>query len=66
MIMENTMAVGQAIRLLGITVELLQRWEREGRLLPAARTGSNWRRNTENQLHTVLESDHAAGTPDQA
>jgi DNA-binding transcriptional MerR regulator len=35
--MENTMGTGQAAKLLGITVKTLQRWEREGRLVPAAR-----------------------------
>jgi putative resolvase len=82
--MENTMGVGQAARLLGITVKSLQRWEREGRLVSAARTGSNRRRNLvtivhcfssrrlvglrnyRRQLQAALESDHAAGAPDQA
>lgn len=65
-IMESTMAVGQTVRLLGITVESVQRWEREGQLVRAAHTDSNRRRNTENQLHTALESGHAPGTPHQA
>jgi len=38
------MTTGQAARLLGITVKTLQRWEREGRLVPATRTASNRRR----------------------
>jgi len=37
------MAIGQAARLLGITVESLQRWERAGRLVFAARKASNRR-----------------------
>ena len=65
-IMKNIMPVGQAARLLGSTVGSLQHWEREGRLVAAARTASNRRRNTENQLHTGLESSHAAGASDQA
>jgi putative resolvase len=52
--MEKTMGTGEAARLLGITVKTLQRWEREGRLVPAARTASNRRRYTESQLRTFL------------
>lgn len=48
------MSTGQAARLLGITVKTLQRWEREGRLVPATRTASNRRRYTESQLRTFL------------
>jgi predicted site-specific integrase-resolvase len=52
--MEETMGTGQAASLLGTTVKTLQRWEREGRLVPAARTASNRRRCTESQLRTFL------------
>lgn len=48
------MSTGQATKRLGITVKTLQRWEREGRLIPAARTASNRRRYTETQLHAFL------------
>ncbi|MFC5479066.1 IS607 family transposase [Massilia suwonensis] len=48
------MGTGQAARLLGITVKTLQRWEREGRLVPAARTASDRRRYTESQLRAFL------------
>jgi excisionase family DNA binding protein len=65
MIMESTLAIGQAAKRLGITVKTLQRWEREGRLVPAARTASNRRRYTESQLRAALESHDAAGAPDQ-
>ncbi len=54
MIMESTLAIGHAAKLLGITVKTLQRWEREGRLVPAARTASNRRRYTESQLRAFL------------
>ncbi len=54
MIMENTIDATKAAALLGITVKTLQRWEREGRLIPAARTDSNRRRYTESQLRTFL------------
>jgi predicted site-specific integrase-resolvase len=53
-IMESTMGIGQAAKLLGTTVKTLQRWEREGRLVPTARTASNRRRYTESQLRAFL------------
>ena len=40
-LMENTMSTGKAAKLLGVSVKTLQRWEREGRLIPVARTDSN-------------------------
>ena len=52
--MESTFGTGHAARLLGTTVKTLQRWEREGRLVPAARTASNRRRYTESQLRAFL------------
>lgn len=52
--MESTFGIGHAATFLGITVKTLQRWEREGRLIPAARTASNRRRYTESQLRTFL------------
>jgi excisionase family DNA binding protein len=52
--MEETMTTRQAAKLLGITVRTLQRWEREGRLVPATRTASNRRRYTESQLRAFL------------
>ena len=48
------MGTGEAARLPGITVKTLQRWEREARLVPRARTASNRRRYTESQLRTFL------------
>ncbi|MFS2213372.1 MerR family DNA-binding transcriptional regulator [Massilia cellulosiltytica] len=76
--MEKAMGKSQAARLLGITVKTLQRSEREGRLVPAARATSNRRcyvhcfssrlyglRNYRRQLRAALESDHAAGASDQ-
>jgi predicted site-specific integrase-resolvase len=48
--MENAMGAGKAAHLLGVSVKTLQRWEREGRLIPAARSDSNRRLYTENQL----------------
>jgi predicted site-specific integrase-resolvase len=48
--MESTMSTGKAAKLLGMSVKTLQRWEREGRLIPAARTDSNRRLYTEAQI----------------
>lgn len=44
------MSTGKAAIRLGVTVKTLQRWEREGRLIPAARSGTNRRLYTEAQL----------------
>jgi excisionase family DNA binding protein len=63
--MERTMDIAQAAKIMGTTVKTLQRWEREGKLVPAARTPGNRRRYTESQVHAVLDNGHAAGAPDQ-
>ncbi len=52
--MESILNASQAARLLGVTVKMLQRWEREGRLIPAGRTPSNRRFYTEAQLRALL------------
>ncbi|MFN3920402.1 MAG: IS607 family transposase [Methylohalobius sp.] len=52
--MLNTMSTGKAAKLLGVSVKTLQRWEREGRLIPAARTASNRRLYTEAQLREFI------------
>ena len=44
------MSTGKAAKLLGVSVKTLQRWEREGRLIPVARTDSNRRLYTEAQI----------------
>ena len=38
--MENTISTGKAAKILGVTVKTLQRWEREGRLIPATRSST--------------------------
>ena len=48
--MERTFATGKAAEMLGVTVMTMQRWEREGRLIPATRSDSNRRVYTESQL----------------
>jgi predicted site-specific integrase-resolvase len=76
--MENTMRTVEAAKLLGITANSLQRCERDDRFVPAVRTTNARRRyvhcfssrlyglrNYRRQLRAALESDHAAGAPDQ-
>jgi len=60
--MENTMRTGKAATLLGVSVKTLQRWEREGRLIPVARTDSNRRLSPETQIREVIglrQTNHA-------
>ena len=55
------MSTGRAAKLLGVSVKTLQRWEREGRLVPAARTDSNRRLYTESQLRDFLGLRQSGG-----
>ncbi|WP_200285780.1 MerR family transcriptional regulator, partial [Rhabdochromatium marinum] len=48
------MSTGKAAKRLGVSVKTLQRWEREGRLIPVARTDSNRRLYTEDQLQAFI------------
>lgn len=52
--MESTISTGKAAKLLGVSVKTLQRWEREGRLIPTARTDSNRRLYTESQIREFV------------
>jgi DNA-binding transcriptional MerR regulator len=61
--MENTLGIASAARILEVSVKTLQRWQRVGWLLPAARTTPNGRRYTKSQLRAALENKHVAGTP---
>jgi predicted site-specific integrase-resolvase len=61
--MENTMSICKAAKLLGITVKTLQRWEREGRLIPVAHTPTNHRFSTESQLRAFIGLRHAGSEP---
>ena len=49
--------------MLGVTVKTLQRWEREGRLIPVARTDSNRRLYTELQLREFIGLRNAVAAP---
>nr|WP_156133678.1 MerR family DNA-binding transcriptional regulator [Massilia sp. JS1662] len=62
--MENTLGIASAARILGVSVKTLQRWERDGRLRPTARTTTDRRRYTESLSRAALENKHVAGTPD--
>ncbi|WP_242469424.1 IS607 family transposase [Rhabdochromatium marinum] len=48
------MSTGKAAKRLGVSVKTLQRWEREGRLIPVARTDSNRRLYTEAQWRAFI------------
>jgi len=52
--MENTISTGKAAKLLGVSVKTLQRWEREGRLIPVGRTDSNRRLYRVSQIQTFI------------
>jgi putative resolvase len=60
--MENTFSTGKAAKLLGISVKTLQRWDREGRLIPIARTDSNRRLYTESQIREFIGLQRSGGT----
>ena len=62
MLMESTISTGKAAKLPGVSVKTLQRWEREGRLIPVARTDSNRRLYTETQIREFIglrQANHA-------
>lgn len=61
--MLNTMSTGKAAKLLGVSVKTLQRWEREDRLIPVARTDSNRRLYTEAQLREFIGLRCAVSEP---
>ena len=57
------MSTGKAAKRLGVSVKTLQRWEREGRLIPVARTDSNRRLYTETQLREFIGWRHVPESP---
>jgi len=61
--MENTISIGKAAKLLGVTVKTLQRREREGWLIPVARTGSNRRLYIESQIREFIGLRNGASEP---
>ncbi len=48
--MKTTLTSAQVAKLLGVTVKTVQRWDREGRLVPSGRTATNRRYYTEEQI----------------
>lgn len=61
--MESTISTGKAAKLLGVSVKTLQRWERDGRLIPVARTDSNRRLYTETQIRKFIGLQQVPHTP---
>jgi putative resolvase len=61
--MEITMSTGKAAQALGVTVKTVQRWEREGRLIPIARSDRNRRLYTEAQIRQFLGIRRSGGEP---
>ena len=57
MIMEKTFSVGKAASIIGVHVKTLQRWEREGRLVPK-RTSTNRRIYAESQIREFQMIKH--------
>lgn len=57
------MSTGKAAKLLGVSVKTLQRWEREGRLIPVARTDSNRRLYTESQIRAFIGLRQSGAMP---
>ena len=52
--MDNTYNIAQAAQYLGFKVKTLQKWDREGRLIPAYRTLTNRRVYTKSQLDNFI------------
>ena len=52
--MENTYNTAEAAKYLGFKVKTLQKWDREGRLIPAYRTKTNRRVYTQSQLDEFI------------
>jgi len=59
--MENTISTSKAAKLLGVTVKTLQRWEREKRLIPIARTHTNRRLYTVSQIRAFIGLKQTGG-----
>jgi excisionase family DNA binding protein len=53
--MKNTISTENAAKRLGVTVKTVQRWERQGKLIPIARTDNNHRLYTEEQIQKRFE-----------
>lgn len=56
---DEMLSVGQAAKLIGVSVSTLQRWDRAG-LLAAYRTPSNQRRYSRSELLAAVKAERAA------
>jgi putative resolvase len=59
--MENTIPTNKAAKLLGVSVKTLQRWDREKRLIPIARTKTNRRLYSLSQIHAFIGLQQTKG-----
>jgi putative resolvase len=59
--MENTINTSKAAKMLGVTVKTVQRWEREKRLIPIARTTTNRRLYTLSQIYSFIGLQQTKG-----
>lgn len=59
--MENTLPTSKAAKLIGVTVKTLQRWDREKRLIPVARTKTNRRLYTLSQIYEFIGFQQSKG-----
>jgi molybdopterin-binding protein len=57
----DTIRIGEAAEMLGVSVETVRRWERDGRLR-AARTGGGQRRVSLDEVRRLLDERRRAGT----
>lgn len=54
MYMKNTLSITDAAKMLGVTVKTMQRWDREGSLMPVGRTPTNRRMYSLDQIQAFL------------
>ncbi|MBO9381824.1 MAG: hypothetical protein J7479_05055 [Roseiflexus sp.] len=58
--MKSAAGIGKAAKLPGVSVKTVQRWNRDGRVIPPDGAAGNCCRSTESQLREVLGLRHAA------
>lgn len=61
--MERRYPIGEAAKALGVTVKTMQRWDRQGKLVPDSRSGSNRRLYSESQVAEFAGIARQAETP---
>ena len=60
---EQFVSIGKAAKMLGMSIEGLRKWEREGRLIPV-RTVTNHRRYRVANLHALMQENGSDPTRD--